>query len=692
MADREKDNKIEQAQNRLDSRAYRAPDANQRSGFENEEETVPSRWGEPAQGSAPEHEHLGTRPAKDAPGSEVFTERESAPPPKPTAAPVSATRSPHESRDQMPEGEHRSGVSVFFNKLFLGSVIFFAVAVGAAVWLFLTGSFFVSGENVTITVEGPAFVASAEESTFDVIIANDNNVALTDATLTIEYPDSARDAGDLRRKKTREIASIGSVGAGEQIRATIDTVFLGQADSQAAIDLSFSYGVEDSNASFVRERRHELLITASPIDVSVSSPTEVNSSQPVTFEVTISSNANITLPDVLFAAQYPLGFSVRDTEPDASEGQNVWAIGDLEPEEERTIRITGNLNAVANEQRTFVFTTGVETEMRADTITPVLNESQRTLTINAPYLGLSARFNGRSSEEFIGEVGGTISTNVSWVNNLDERIADVELIARLGGNALLRESVSVRSDGFYRSSQNEAVWNKSTNQKLFSMDSNERVDVDFDFGSLRELLEETPTISNPHITVELEARGTQVTDANLPETISASHSVLLKMNTVMGIEGHAVYSDGPFENSGPVPPLADEPTTFTIVLNAFNRYNDVEDASFTARLPIYVEWMGNTTDDDTLSYNSNTRQVRWDMSELPRQSGYARGPNLVAFQVRLTPSLDHVRNWPVLLRDGVVVGRDTYTGQYLEVGVDNVSTDLQFDPTYSRLDGRVESR
>ncbi|MEX1027890.1 MAG: hypothetical protein WD049_07775 [Candidatus Paceibacterota bacterium] len=685
MTKRDKHNKLEQTQNRLNARGYQAPDAHRRSGFSEDETTVRRSWDEPYTDPAATETDSSDEAETGTPNAESAAADANAPEgafQEPAAA---------SSQEQAHPAAH-SRVSGFFHKLFFVSIAFFVIAVATATALFLTGSFFVSGENVAIRVEGPISVGSAEESSFDIIVANSNDVALTDATLTIEYPEGARESGDLSRAKQREVAAIGTVGAGQQVRATIDVSILGQADATTAIDFMLEYGVENSNATFVREVRHELLVTSSPIDVSVTSPTEINSNQPVTFEVTIRSNAHTTLYNIMLAARYPFGFTPQELDPEPREGGNVWEIGRLEPEEERVIRITGPLQAETNEQRTFTFVTGIGDAPREEAIIPVLDESQQTLSVNAPYLDLSARFNNTDPDVFTGRVGREIEARVSWMNNLNERVADMELIATFGGNAFSRESVVVPSGGFYRSSNNEVVWNQSTNRRLSTVDAGERVSVNFEFGSISGSRARDERLENPHITVDLEARGDQFTDSRLPQTIRASHSFLIKLNTEIGLSGHAIYSDGPFVNTGPVPLAVDRPTTLTIVLNATNAYNNVEGAVYTARLPIYVEWEGNTTDDGALTYNANTRELRWDIGDLASGSGFSREAELAAFQVSVTPSLSQVRSIPAVLTDGLLRGRDTYTGNDLDVTISTITTDLSVDPQHVRKDGEVRSQ
>ena len=57
----------------------------------------------------------------------------------------------------------------------------------------------------------------------------------------------------------------------------------------------------------------------------------------------------------------------------------------------------------------------------------------------------------------------------------------------------------------------------------------------------------------------------------------------------------AVRSIGPFENMGPIPPKADNETTYTIIFSLSSPFNDINSVEVTGSLPSYIAWKNLTS-------------------------------------------------------------------------------------------------
>ena len=88
-------------------------------------------------------------------------------------------------------------------KILVSSIIFFAVAVLVSFFIFFGGRNAVSSKNIGISVSGPSTVAGGEILSLDVTVSNDNNVALRNVVLIVEYPNGTKVALDLSKELTR---------------------------------------------------------------------------------------------------------------------------------------------------------------------------------------------------------------------------------------------------------------------------------------------------------------------------------------------------------------------------------------------------------------------------------------------------------------------------------------------------------
>src|SRR3990167_4505700 len=86
------------------------------------------------------------------------------------------------------EEKAESGFKIPYSKIFLGSLIFFILALGFTFSKFFLGNNVVSGNNIDILVSGPVSIAGGEELPLEIQVTNNNNIDLKVVDLRIEYP------------------------------------------------------------------------------------------------------------------------------------------------------------------------------------------------------------------------------------------------------------------------------------------------------------------------------------------------------------------------------------------------------------------------------------------------------------------------------------------------------------------------
>src|SRR6185369_6503595 len=84
---------------------------------------------------------------------------------------------------QMPGQNNR-----FFNRFFLGSIIFFVLALGIAAFIFFGGLNTISSNNVDVAVTAPSSISSGEDLDIGLSVINSNRTNLENAVLYVDYP------------------------------------------------------------------------------------------------------------------------------------------------------------------------------------------------------------------------------------------------------------------------------------------------------------------------------------------------------------------------------------------------------------------------------------------------------------------------------------------------------------------------
>ena len=546
-------------------------------------------------------------------------------------------------------------------KFLVISIIFFVGAVSVAGFLFYSGSLTVSGKNVRVAVSGPSQVSAGEKMPLDIVVANNNDLALENARLLITYPDGARRIDEPRQRAEREEIDLGRLNAGEQTRAAVGARLYGAKDATSSIQLQLEYGLDNSNAVLTKTTRHEVRIESAPVSVAVDGPAKVNAGQKNTYEVRIASNAGVPLENVVFRARYPSQFRFLSASPAPDDGETIWRVPTLEPGAEHRILLTGLLEAETDEERTVTFTTGRAESNAPNRIRTVFDESKKTLAVEAPYIGLAVRLSGQPIADAAPTLSQEIPLEVSWRNNLAGRITNAQINTVIGGNAVDFDEIDA-GDGFYRSVDKRLVWSPNSVSELRSVPSGQRLShkatiptISFDDAVEQRL-------QNPTISFDVSAAASQSDQADAPGTVSASTQATVKLDTRIGLAQETRYKTGPFTNDGPVPPRVNTETTYTVRLGATSSFNDVRDAELTAVLPPAVTWAGNTSS-EAVTYNRSTRTVIWDIGSVRALSGYGRDPRTVLFQLKLTPSIAQLGNPVALLRDMRISGTDVFTGR-----------------------------
>jgi hypothetical protein len=189
----------------------------------------------------------------------------------------------------------------------------------------------------------------------------------------------------------------------------------------------------------------------------------------------------------------------------------------------------------------------------------------------------------------------------------------------------------------------------------------------------------------PTITFTTSVSGTRVGQANVPGQVSSTAIKTAKVATAVILAASALHSSGPLTNTGPIPPRANEATTYTISWNARNAGSAVAGGTMTTILPNYVTYTGLTSGSGSFSYNEASRMVTWTVDDL-LQGASVQG----YFQLSLTPSTSQKGNVATLTRTASFSGYDRFAGVQISANADAVTTETKGDPGYKPVDAAVQ--
>ncbi len=553
---------------------------------------------------------------------------------------------------------------------FIIAFVFFIVSLGAAGYFFYFGGNSVSVDKITIDIQGPTTIAAGDTVPLSLTVINKNPVAIDNAIVEINFPTGTRKADGTLNAYPRYTENLGTLASGATITRSIKAVVFGGAGQALVLPVSLSYRTSGSNTTFVKKSSYALAVSSTPLSVSVDAPSETVSGKPFTITLTVRSNAAVPLSKVVLAGALPFGFSVTSSSIPSSDSN--FFIGTISPGASKTVTLTGTLSGQDNEQRVFHFTVGTSKAENDQTLAVAYMTQDATVAITSPFITATLSLSGNTGTNIVVAPESYQNATVSYSNTLPTSIANATIEVALSGSAIDYGSIQT-ANGFYRSDDRTIVFSRDTDPSLASLAPGASGIGSFTFSTLSTGVSRTA----PSITFTISVSGTRIGQTNVPEQVSASFVKVVKVATSVALSASSLYSSGPFAGSGPVPPRANQDTTYAVVWNAINDGSTVADGKVSAILPSYVSYTGTTAGSGSFSYDEGARTVSWDIDEL------AQGRSIQgSFQVSLTPSTSQRGEVPVLVGISSFSGYDRFAGVQISATANPVTTETKGDAGY----------
>ncbi|MEK7113897.1 MAG: hypothetical protein AAB873_03670, partial [Patescibacteria group bacterium] len=454
------------------------------------------------------------------------------------------------------------GKTSIFKKFFVFSMIFFVLALVYASFMFFIRSNTVSNENIDISIQSNAFTAGGEEYSLLLEVVNKNNSALQLADLVVEYPKSS--ASSLSKDNEHIRLSLGTIPAGGKKNENVKFILFGEQGTIRPVNVSLEYRIEGSNAIFVKKKIYDVTISSTPINILVDAPLEANSNQDLILEVSTILNATKPASRMLLKVDYPIGFQFIRATPMPSSNNNVWSLGDLAPGAERKISIVGKmLDVFEGEEKIFRVWSGSQSVSDKSVIETIFNSFEHKMVVRESAIEARLSINGVSNREYAVDTKTGIEGQIQWKNNLETKISNLEIKARISGNAVNKKTISARQ-GFYNSAQDIIIWDKNSNSQLLEADPGEIGAVSFSLSSLSLFSASSGLLSSPSINIDVFITGEKSEAGGSSVNLASKESRIIKIISDVGLSAKALYASGPFTNVGPLPPKAEQTTSYTI--------------------------------------------------------------------------------------------------------------------------------
>ncbi|MDP2641034.1 MAG: hypothetical protein Q8P39_00625 [Candidatus Yanofskybacteria bacterium] len=545
-------------------------------------------------------------------------------------------------------------------------LIFLLLAAGSAgVWWWQSNSY--SKEILKLEILAPENVQAGEEFTYIVKWKNNGNVRLENPVLMFEFPKGAIPSNQDRMRVSQELEAI---YPGQERTTHFPARLFGKEGEVKEARAELSYSPKDLSASYRSETSTITRISSVPLSFDFDIPSRVEQRQQFEFNLNYFSQSSYPLSDLRVQIEYPEQFEFASASP-LPLGTNEWRIGVLNQGDGGRITVRGFLKGGLQDVHIFKASIGSWKEGEFT----LLKEIHKGVEIGEPNIALSYRING--SESHIASPGETLRFEVFFRNVGRRNLENLFLAVNLDGRPLNFETITAPR-GSFTPGDTGISWDARNVPKLRFLGQQEEGSVEFWVTMQEDWQVFSPQDKDFTLT-------TRVTLSDTERVFSTKVAGSLKVTQ------QAIYQDVIIPNSGPVPPQIGSSTTYTIRWEAQSQYTDKEDVKVKARLPRGVEMTGVFVPSDvSLTFDSNSREVVWDIGRIQSGTGTLTDPARVSFQVRLIPREDQGGQIIPLIEEARISGTDTFVNQEVSSTAFAVNTTLPHDPTVASEQGRVQ--
>ncbi len=556
-------------------------------------------------------------------------------------------------------------------RIIIGIVSIIAITLAILAAFAIRGMLFAE-DRVAFSVSGPQNVASAELVTYTFTYTNANLAALHDATLVVSYPDSFHPESSVQVKTSGNRAEIalGDIGRRGSGRASISGKFYGSRGELAYLRVTLRYTPSNTSATFEKDVQFGVNLASSPLSLEITAPLEMATGQDVEYVVDYRNDSAAEFSGIRLSMEYPAGFKFSSAEPRPSEGESVWYVGNLAGNSSRKVIIRGTLAGTRDEYKKV---RGLIGYLQGDGQFIAYNVNERQTKMVSSPLSIYQTINGLSEANV--SPGEMLWYDIAYRNDSSLGLRDAIITLEIGGQYVDISRLRLPNGGAYDASRSMIVWKASDVPALSRLDPGEEGKVSFSVP-----VKEAAAIGSEK-NISIRSRAT-IDSPDVPTPIGsnkgiASSMLYAKLNAVVAMNLQGFYSDPNLPNSGPIPPVVGQKTTYSFHLVLENFSSDLTKSKVSVSLPTGVLYeRKHLPESETISWNERTNELVWEVGTL--SSGKKRE---LSFQISIIPAANQAGKEAILVNNVSFSGIDSFTESEASASIGMKTTFLREDPS-----------
>ncbi|HAT03346.1 MAG TPA: hypothetical protein DCS29_01025 [Candidatus Magasanikbacteria bacterium] len=504
---------------------------------------------------------------------------------------------------------------------------------------------------IYITIEPTkSRIISGEQVGYRIVYKNESDVGLFGTTLTLATPEGFVETQVVPFSSyyaTAKTFSINELKPQEWGEIYIEGMLYGTPHKETPLQAILEYTQEGRQKKERKISPHVTIVRGSLLKTTIDASTSALNDSTTPLHITLTNTGEVDFPLVSVPIPLPQGLTLKNPRVDFGKiKENLWDIGTLVPGQTATLDAMIDIHNPQTQEIILEITPQIS-------LTPgqsILQETQKhTLTIVYPHLSVSSSWSDNRQSSRPGETPQLIYT---LYNDSNTTLSDIELHVPLTAGVVHTNQFGTLNKSLV--TNGTGILTKNNIPELSLLIPGQRVTVPLYVPIVQTPQNGTDIILN--LTPEIYAHVSGVEHATYT-TQTQSPKLAIGTQILLNSQLRYYTNEGDQLGRGPLPPQVGKETKYWAMIQMTNTTSRIENLMFKAQLPSYATWTGKTsvTHGSDVSYNPQTRQISWSLSNLGAHTTAG-----IYFELAFTPIESQQNTSPVLLQNISLNAQDGY--------------------------------
>jgi hypothetical protein len=554
--------------------------------------------------------------------------------------------------------------SFFTMGLFAFAMIMMISALTFFYYSFTTGGYTVRQDKIILSLEIPTLTSAGQDISGQLVVGNENRTIFKDAYVTLETVEHPGEPAKILSQ-----IQVGDVDVGNKIYKNVLLNLSGLEGEKKIINAVLYYKIPQTESTFQKTISQEILITKSPVTMSVTGPQSLSVNQDGEYIVSVRGISKV-IPALLLVIDIPKYMKILKTNfPEVA--KNTYSLGPINEGDERVFKFTGSFKDAQELGDKFTIKvkagSGEDGEVKAFF-------SESTYGINLAQNPIKLEFIGEGGRgDKLAFTGKQPKISLVVTNTGNVRVKDADMEIKFSGGLLVPKAVSI--DGAnYDAATFTAKADGTSNLTLKEIDPGAQIVFPIEFTELAQ----NSSVSGRSISVNVAFTSNTEDSEGKPTTQRVSTTLTPKEGSTAGL--YSLYFSGAFKNFGPMPPQVGSTTSYTINLGV-NTNSGFTGGKFILPLASNVKFLKAL--DNSVTYNKDNKTITWNVGTLSKSTSTAFGVSQkdTSIQVTILPTPDQARNAPTLT-NGARFEATQLDKTFINLTVPEATINISRDPKY----------